>query len=283
MNRHTEQFSVATGCRVLKVSRGGFYAWRRRQTQPALRQQRRVALDQRVSEVFQAQRRRYGSPRLTVELSAQGYRYDRKTVARSLQRQGLRAKAARRFKVTTDSTHHRPVAPNHLAQHFDASAPNQKWVGDITYLWSPEGWLYLATLIDLYSRAVVGWAISERMTADWVCDALRMAWFRRGRPRHVLVHSDRGSPYCSAQYQALLGQFDLLCSMSGKGNCFDNACAESFFHSLKIEAIHGERFASRDELRQAVFQYIEIDYNRFRRHSAIRYLSPMAFEDQFVA
>ncbi|MCP5421159.1 MAG: IS3 family transposase, partial [Gammaproteobacteria bacterium] len=124
-----------------------------------------------------------------------------------------------------------------------------------------------ANLIDLYSRAVVGWAISERL-----------AWFRRGRPRHVLAHSDRGSQYCSAQYQALLGQFDLLCSRSGKGDCFDNACAESFFHSLKIEAIHGERFASRDQLRQAVFQYIEIDYNRTRRHSAIRYLSPMAFE-----
>ena len=162
-------------------------------------------------------------------------------------------------------------------------APNQKYVSDITYLWTDEGWLYLATVIDLYSRIVIGWSLSERMTAQLVCDALNMALWRRHRPRGVIVHSDRGSQYCSVAYQSLLKQHGLLCSMSAKGNCYDNACAESFFHTLKVEAIHGERFATRDIMRQTVFEYIEVDYNRIRRHSANGYISPAAFEAQRVA
>ena len=199
-------------------------------------------------------------------------------MARSLQRQGLRAKAARRFKATTDSNHNLPVAANLLAQDFTAATPNAKWVADITYLWSEEGWLYLAVVLDLYSRKVVGWAMSERMTASLVCDALTMALWRRQRPRGVIVHTDRGSQYCSKAYQALLAKHDLACSMSGKGNCYDNAVAESFFHSLKVELIHGQRFHHRHTLRQEVFEYIEVDYNRTRRHSALDYISPEAFE-----
>jgi transposase InsO family protein len=168
-------------------------------------------------------------------------------------------------------------------QDFTATGPNQKYVSDITYLWTDEGWLYLATVIDLYSRLVVGWAMSERMTAQLVCDALKMALWRRGMSRGVIVHSDRGSQYCSAAYQALIRKHGLLCSMSAKGNCYDNACAESFFHTLKVEAIHGGRFATREEMRQTVFEYIEVDYNRTRRHSANGYISPMAFEAQRVA
>jgi transposase InsO family protein len=176
-----------------------------------------------------------------------------------------------------------PVAENLLKQNFSAALPNQKWVGDITYLWTDEGWLYLATVIDLFSRRVVGWAMSERMTATLICDALTMALWRRGRPSAVIFHSDRGSQYCSTQYQNLLKEHRLICSMSGTGNCYDNACAESFFHSLKVEAIHGERFAAREDMRRAVFAYIEIDYNRTRRHSAIGQISPAAFEAQQVA
>jgi putative transposase len=283
MEQRIEHFSVAVLCRALQVSRSGFYAWRQRQNKPSARQQRRDNLDRQVSDAFEARRHRYGAPRLTRDLQDLGHGYDRKTVARSLQRQGLRAKAAKRFKATTYSGHKLPVAPNLLEQDFNASAPNQKWAGDITYLWTDEGWVYLATMIDLYSRAVIGWAMSERMTADLVCDALRMALFRRHQPSGVIVHSDRGSQYCSAQYQGLLKQYSLRCSMSGKGNCYDNACAESFFHSLKVEAIHGERFATREQLRQVVFEYIEVDYNRTRRHSANGYLSPMDFEAQQVA
>ena len=172
---------------------------------------------------------------------------------------------------------------NLLQQDFTATRPNQKYVGDITYLWTEEGWLYLAVVIDLYSRLVVGWAMSERMTAQLVCDALQMALWRRHMPTRVIVHSDRGSQYCSGAYQQLISEHELLCSMSAKGNCYDNACAESFFHSLKVEAIHGERFATREEMRQTVFEYIEVDYNRTRRHSANGFISPAAFEANQVA
>ena len=210
-----------------------------------------------------------------------GRPYDLKTITASLRRQGLVAKAARKFKATTNSKHNLPVFDNLLQQNFSASAPNQKWVGDITYLWTEEGWLYLAVIIDLFSRQVIGWSMSERMTADLACDALRMAIFRRKRPKNVIVHSDRGSQYCSHAYRQWLQQHDLLGSMSVKGNCYDNACAESFFHSLKVEAIHGERFATRESMRQAVFEYIETDYNSVRLHSANDFLSPIEFEAKF--
>jgi len=170
-----------------------------------------------------------------------------------------------------------------LQRDFTATQPNQKWVGDITYLWSDEGWLYLATVIDLYSRRVVGWSMSERMTAALVCDALLMALWCRRSPEGVIFHSDRGSQYCSGDFQRLIKTSKLLSSMSAKGNCYDNACAESFFHTLKVEAIHGERFTTRQQVRNTVFEYIETDYNRTRRHSANGNISPEAFEAQQTA
>ena len=229
-----------------------------------------------------AAKERSGTIRITKALAKRGIVHNRKTVAKSLLSQELRAKAARKFKATTQSRHHLPVADNLLAQNFSASAPNQKWACDITYLWTDEGWLYLAVVLDLYSRRVIGWAMSERMTAQLVCDALQMALFRRKQPRGVIVHSDRGSQYCSQDYQALLNANGLHCSMSAKGNCYDNACSESFFHSLKVEAIHGERFTSRAQMRETVFEYIEVDYNRLRLHSTLGYQSPETFE-QHVA
>jgi transposase InsO family protein len=283
MEKHVREFRIAPMCRVLTVSRSGFYAWRQRQTCPGPRRQRRLALDQQVAAAFTARKGRCGSPTLTRDLADQGLPYDRKTVAASQQRQSLRAKAARKFKATTNSNHSLPVAPNRLQQDFSAPAPNCKWVGDITYLWTDEGWLYLAVVIDLYSRLVVGWAMSERMTAALVCEALTMALWRRRMPTGVIVHSDRGSQYCSTDYQSLIQEHKLHCSMSGKGNCWDNAVAESFFHTLKVEAIHGERFVTRAHLRETVFEYIEVDYNRSRRHSANGYISPAAFEAQRVA
>jgi putative transposase len=268
---------------VLKVSRSGFYDWRKRQRQPSSRQQRKERLDEAVKQTFELKKGRSGSPGLTRDLADAGQRYDRKTVAESMRRQALRAKAARKFKATTNSKHDLPVAPNRLQQDFTATAPNQKYVSDITYLWTDEGWLYLATVIDLYSRLVVGWAMSERMTAQLVCDALQMALWRRRMPSGIIVHSDRGSQYCSAAYQILIKKQGLLCSMSAKGCCYDNACAESFFHTLKVEVIHGERFTTREIMRQTVFEYIEVDYNRTRRHSANGYISPQAFEALQVA
>jgi putative transposase len=283
MDEHQGTFRISAMSRVLQVSRSGFYVWRRRQHTPSPRRQRRKQLDETVKKAFEARKGRSGSPRLVRDLADAGHRHDRKTIAESMRRQGLRAKAAKKFKATTNSKHNLPVAPNLLQQDFTASGPNQKYVGDITYLWTEEGWLYLAVVIDLFSRLVVGWAMSERMTASLVCDALQMALWRRHRPTGVIVHSDRGSQYCSGAYQQLIAEHGLQCSMSAKGNCYDNACAESFFHSLKVEAIHGERFATREEMRQTVFEYIEVDYNRTRRHSANGFISPAAFEAQQIA
>lgn len=277
------EFTVTALCRALDVSPSAFHAWRRRRDQGRNHGAGMPAIKALVLAAFTAEKGRSGSPRLTLDLADAGHRHDRKTIAKCLKEMGLRAKAARKFKVTTDSGHGKPTAPNLLNREFHATAPNQKWVGDITYLHTDEGWLYLATVIDLYSRKVIGWAMSDRMKAELACDALTMALWRRGFPQGVLVHTDRGSQYCSDKYQKLLVKHKLVCSMSGTGNCYDNACAESFFHTLKVELVHGERFDKRSDMRQAVFEYIELDYNRRRRHSAIGMVSPEAFEAQRVA
>jgi len=283
MLKHRKQFAIATMCRVLGVSRSGFYTWLTRHHKPSRLRHRQQRIDMHVANAFKADRNRSGAIRITMALAKKGILYNRKTVALSLQRQGLRAKAARKFKATTQSKHNLPVADNLLKQDFTASQPNQKWAGDITYLWTNEGWYYLAVVIDLYSRKVIGWAMSERMTARLVCDALTMALFRRKQPKGVIVHTDRGSQYCSHDYQTLLRDHGFICSMSAKGCCYDNACSESFFHSLKVEAIHGERFETRQQIRETVFEYIEVDYNRQRLHSYLGYKSPDEFEQQKIA
>lgn len=283
MAENIDTFRVVRMASVLRVSRSGFYRWLQRDSSPSRQQEERGRLDEAVKTVFNASKTRYGSPRVREELVAQGLCYDPKTVAASMRRQGLRAKARRKFQATTNSNHNLPVAPNLLNQDFSAKRPDRKWVGDITYLWTDEGWLYLATVIDLFSRRVIGWALSERMTTDLACEALQMALWKRRMPCGVIMHTDRGSQYCSKAYQALIDRHGLMCSMSAKGNCYDNACAESFFHTLKVELIHGERFRTREQMREAIFEYIEIDYNRNRLHSAIGYLSPAAYEAMKVA
>ncbi|MET1080207.1 MAG: IS3 family transposase [Pseudomonas sp.] len=281
MRTHAPQFSITARCRVLRVARSGFYAWCSRP--PSVRQWHKAERDRRVALAYHARQGRSGAPRLCYDLRDAGLLCNRKTVAASLKRQGLRAKAARKFKAMTNSRHALPVAQNLLKQDFTAAAQNQKGVGDITYLHTEQGWLYLAVVLDLYSRRVIGWAMGERMTADLVCDALRMALWRRKPPQGVIVHSDRGSQYCSMAYQALIRAHHLRCSMSAKGNCYDNACAESFFHSLKVECIHGERFISRAQMRETVFEYIETDYNRQRCHSTLGHISPEAYEARLSA
>lgn len=278
IREHRTQFKLKTLCHLLAVSRSGYYEWLLQVERKQRRQQQKAEFDQEVARLFAKHKSRSGARRLQRILVKQGHACNRKTVAASLRRQGLVAKAARKFKATTNSNHNLPVFDNLLGQDFTATAPNQKWVGDITYLGTDEGWLYLAVVIDLFSRQVIGWAMGERMTADLVCDALQMAIFKRKRPKGVVVHSDRGSQYCSHAYRDLLQKYQLLGSMSAKGNCYDNACAESFFHSLKVEAIQGERFATREHMKQTVFEYIETDYNRNRLHSTLGYLSPVDFE-----
>ncbi|QNK07525.1 IS3 family transposase [Enterobacter sp. JUb54] len=279
IENHRAEFSVKAMCRVLRVARSGWYAWRLSRQQITPRQQFRLVCDTAVRQAFTEAKQRYGAPRLADELPE----YNVKTIAASLRRQGLRAKAARKFSPVSYKEHGLPVSDNLLKQDFYASGPNQKWAGDITYLRTDEGWLYLAVVIDLWSRAVIGWSMSSRMTAQLACDALQMALWRRKRPENVIVHTDRGGQYCSANYQALLKRHNLHGSMSAKGCCYDNACAESFFHSLKVECIHGEHFISREIMRMTVFNYIECDYNRWRRHSACGGLSPEQFENQNLA
>ncbi|HFZ1924151.1 TPA: IS3 family transposase [Serratia marcescens] len=279
IKKHQAEFSIKTMCRVLRVARSGWYAWRSRRHQISQRQQFRLACDAAVLRAFTDAKQRYGAPRLADELPT----YNIKTIADSLRRQGLRAKAARKFSPVSYREHGLPVSENLLKQNFYASGPNQKWAGDITYLRTDEGWLYLAVVIDLWSRAVIGWSMAPRMTAQLACDALQMALWRRKRPENVIVHTDRGGQYCSADYQALLKRHNLRGSMSARGCCYDNACVESFFHSLKVECIHGERFSSREIMRATVFNYIECDYNRWRRHSACGGLSPEQFENKNLA
>lgn len=277
---HAERHGISALCRFFSVSRSGYYDWK--QAKPVALQAWRATLDQRVSDCFAEFEQRYGAVRIHRELrDTHGWSYNLKTVENSMKRQGLVAKAAKKFKATTNSKHNLPVADNLLKQDFTANKPNEKWCQDITYLWTNEGWLYLAVVIDLFSRQVVGWSMSERMTATLVCDALNMALFRRRFPKGVIVHSDRGSQYCSHVFQDLLKTNKLRCSMSAKGNCYDNACVESFFHSLKVEAVHGETFTTREAMRQTVFGYIETFYNTRRRHSNNDYVSPMQFEDDF--
>ena len=276
IRRYEAEFAVSMMCRVLSVSRSGYYDWYDRP--PCCRAIAQQQLDEQVKQAFTAEKGRIGSPRMVKRLKANGCSAGRHQVSQSLRRQGLRAKAARKYKATTQSNHTLPVAPNLLRQDFSASQPNQKWVSDITYIHTDEGWLYLATLLELYSRKIIGWSMSERMATSLVSDALTMAVFRRHRPKNVIVHSDRGSQYCSHEYQQLLKQHHLICSMSKKGDCYDNAAMESWHHSLKVEAIHGERFTTREQAKQQVFDYIEVYYNRQRLHSTLGYLSPMQFE-----
>lgn len=276
MKANQGEFRVRLMCRMLSVSPGGYYAWRDRK--PSIRSQARAGLDTKVKETFTARKGRDGSPRLSRRLGV-----GRRQVAESLRRQGLRAKASRKYKARTNSNHTLPVAENLLQQDFTAQRPNQVWVGDITYIRTDEGWLYLAVVMDLYSRKVVGWSMSDRMTATLVCDALRMALFARKRPGGVIMHTDRGSQYCSREHRALLDEHGLIASMSAKGNCYDNAAMESWNHSLKVEAIHGERLTTREQAKAHVFEYIEVDYNRTRLHSTLGYVSPEQFELSRVA
>ncbi|WP_141130278.1 IS3 family transposase [Salmonella enterica] len=283
IEKHQAEFNIKAMCRVLQIARSGWYVWHQRRHQINQRQRFRLVCDNVVREASSDAKQRYGAPRLTDELRAQGYQFNVKTVAASLRRQGRRAKASRRFRPVSYRKHGLPVSENLLKQDFYASGPNQKWVGDITYLRTGEGWLYLAVVIDLWSRSVIGWSMSSRMTAQLACDALQMALWRRKCPENVIVHTDRGGQYCSTDYQSLLKRHNLRGSMSARGCCYDNACAESFFHTLRVECIHGEDFVSREIMRTAVFNYSECDYNRWRRHSACGGLSPGQFEKQKLA
>lgn len=276
-----KEHSVRMMCRILSVSSSGYYGWL---TRPAsMRTQENTQLGHKIKDIFDEEKSRSGARRITKILNREGQMVSRRRVSKLMVLQGLRAKACRKYKATTNSNHKLPVAPNLLQQNFIAGRPNEKWVSDITYIWTDEGWLYLAVVMDLYSRIVVGWALAPRMTSKLVIDALQMALWRRNRPEGVIIHSDRGSQYCAYHYQKLLADNGLICSQSKRGDCFDNAAMESWNHSFKVEAIHGEKWATRHEAKNHVFDYIEVYYNRKRLHSRLGYLSPECFEAKMVA
>jgi transposase InsO family protein len=267
-------FPTAFMCRHLGVSTSGFYAWRGRPESARARADRRLAVLTR--EAHEIGRQVYGSPRVHEELKAQGVHVSRKRVIRLMQEQGLKGKTRRRWVKTTHSKHDLPVAPNLLARVFVASRPNQRWVGDITYLRTGEGWLFLAAVLDLYSRMVVGWAVSAIIDRHLVLKALDSALKRRVHDRGLLHHSDRGSQYASEDYQKALEARGIICSMSRKGDCYDNAAMESWFGTLKTEL--GETFSTHADGKRQLFDYIEVFYNQKRRHSALGYVSPAEFE-----
>lgn len=263
-------------CRAFKVSRAGYYDWCSGKI--FRRERKNQKLDCKIIKIFNTHQKRYGAPRITDELKDDGLIVNHKKVEKRMKILGLKAKQAKKFKATTDSNHNLPVAKNLLKQDFSATAPNQKWAGDITYVWTQSGWLYLAVIIDLFSRQVIGWSMSKRINKELVCDALLMALWRRGFPKDVIVHTDRGSQYCSNKYQKLLKDNRLICSMSGKGCCYDNAVSESFFHTLKVECLNDYYFTNRDDAKKIIFEYIEIYYNQKRKHSTIGYKTPVQFE-----
>ena len=261
---------------MLAVSRAGFYAWRRRPAAAQTREDQVLAVA--VAAIYAENHGRYGSPRVQMELRNRGQRSGRKRIARLMRLQGLRARPRRRYQTSTDCRHGLPVCSNLLARRFAVAQPNTAWVTDMTYLWTAQGWLYLAVIIDLFSRRIVGWSMSERIDRKLALDALRMALAQR-RPQPGLIHhSDRGSQYASGDYQQLLAQHGLRGSMSRRGDCWDNAVAESFFASLKLELVYQVQWRTRAEVRTAIFEYLELFYNRRRRHSSLGYLSPVEFE-----
>jgi putative transposase len=271
-------FPVRALCRVLGVSRAGFYAWQARAPSAHAQADDRLGLE--IAVIHAESRQRYGSPRVHAELLDRGHRTSRKRVARLMRQHRLAARRRRRFRVTTDSRHPFPVAPNVLARRFEQPVPDVAWVTDITYIPTGEGGLYLAVILDLCSRFVVGWAMSDRITRELALDALDMALVRRRPFQGLLHHSDRGSQYASGDYQDVLAAAGIVCSMSRRGNCWDNAVAESFFATVKVELVHDAAWETRAAARSALFEYIEIFYNGQRRHSSLGYLSPRAFERQ---
>ena len=281
VKEHRCRWPVAVQCDVLEVSRGGFYDWLRR---PAggKRATRRAELAGQIRAVHADSDGIYGSPRVARELKARGMSVCENTVARVMKEHQIRSKVVRRFRVrTTDSAHTHPVAQNLLKRDFGAAKPNAKWAADITYVPTDQGWLYFAAVIDLCSRRVVGWAMADHMRASLCTDALGMALERcKPTPDDGLVHhSDRGSQYACGEYRALLEEHGITCSMSGRGDCYDNAVAESFFKTLKVERVYHEHYRTREQAMASIFQYVECWYNRKRLHSALGYKSPEAFEE----
>jgi putative transposase len=279
IDQHRKQWRLPFACEALAVSVSGYYRWRKHPVRFG-RYRRLGMVRPAIQAAYAASRQTYGSPRIHAAIQAQGVKCCVNTVAKIMREEGLKAKPRRsKYKVkTTDSSHSLPVAENKLAREFERSAPNQVWVSDITFIPTDEGWLYLATTLDLYSRRIVGWSMKERMTSDLVIDALTMAIAQRQPPAGLMHHSDRGSQYAGGAFQRMLAAHGMVCSMSRRGEVYDNAVMESFYATLKCELVREARYATRDDARKAIFEWIEVFYNRQRLHSSLGYRSPADYE-----
>lgn len=281
MRGQEKEFPVAFMCKVFEVSSSGYYEWRKRDTSE--KEAKELSLVRKIEEIHLGSRGTYGSPRVLRVLRGLGESCNKSKVERLMKNNGIRAKTKRKFRVTTDSKHNLPVAPNLLKRNFSPVKRDQVWASDITYVWTKEGWLFLAVIVDLFSRQIVGWSIDKTMTRELVLSALRQACFRRKPGTGLIFHSDRGSQYCSKEFRKALRQWCMLQSQSRKGDCWDNAVVESFFGRLKTESIFHEVFETRAEAENFIFEWIEVFYNRERLHSTLGYLSPAAFEERACA
>lgn len=279
IRRQRKAYPVTLLCQVMKVSRSGFYQHMR--TEPKNISKEQFAVESATKELFQKSKKTYGARRISDGLRKQGFNVGRYRAGSLMRRLELRVESRRRFKVTTDSNHNHPVAPNHLNREFQVDTPDTVWASDITYIWTCQGWLYLAVVLDLFSRKVVGWSLQATMTADLVKEALVMAVGHRHPPPGLLHHSDRGSQYASEAYRRELEKCGMIASMSRKGNCWDNAVVERFFRSLKTELTDHNLYVTRAEARRDIIDYIEMFYNSNRLHSYLGYQSPAAFEEQY--
>lgn len=285
IERHRRLWPISVQCRVLGVSVAGYHEhFVRRASGAQRRHLSDDALLVHIKAIYAESRGGYGWPRIWKELLARGIRVGKQRIQKLMQRHGIRAKGKRRFKVTTDSNHNMPISANLLNREFTVDAPDRVWVGDITYIATDEGWLFLAVVIDLFSRQVVGWSLREDMTSSIVIDALRMAWFRRhpNKQSGLMFHSDRGSQYASQGFREVLREYGITSSMSRRGNCWDNACSETLFGSLKVERLHGQRFNTRRHAKDETIAWL-LWYNRTRLHSTLAYVSPMQFEQNWFA
>ena len=276
IQQHREEHKVTRMCEVLEVSPSGFYDWVDRPESARRRENRE--LTQKIAYFHQRSKGVYGSPKLHADLVAAGERCSENRVARLMRAADIQSKLSRQFVITTDSKNTLAPAPDLLQRNFTVDRQDEAWVSDTTFIPTREGWLYLAVILDLYSRMVIGWSMGNKNNTTLVQDALTMALFRRGQVKDVIVHSDQGSTYASSDYQRQLEAHQLRCSMSRKGECLDNAVAESFFGSLKNELVYHEDYQTRADAKQSIFEYIEVFYNRQRRHATLNYLTPVEFE-----
>lgn len=266
-------------CEVLGVSKSGYYNWRKRPKSE--QKKKKEVLTREIKRIFVESKERYGSPKITKVLEEQGIHTTEKNVSRIMRENNMQSKVVKKHKATTNSNHRLPVFPNLLNQQFKVNKPGEVWVADITYVWTKEGWLYLASVMDLFSRRIIGWQMSHRMNKELVLTALKRAIRKQPPTEGLIHHSDRGSQYASHDYRALLKEYNIIGSMSRKGNCYDNACIESFHSIIKKELIFHENYKTREEAKMSIFDYIETFYNYKRIHSTIGYVSPVAFEKQY--